>query len=636
MIKKYIRTTAAKVILFIFCIVSLCALTLSVFGAVFMIGENFYTKTQQEIFYDLIHDELRSEGYSLLWRLNGDHYQFVEDRSNLIYEILDESGNSLDRSSAFGQAETEPYSFSFQYGILKDRSGTITDIYYHDYGERTDEIAVYYTFNVQFKSGLPQWDTYALAFRFTQIAYSLRYTIYGLIAIALLTTIGSFITLMCISARKPHTQDLCPGPLNRVPFDLMLAFALLLGVCLIYLVDYFFYEDLAIVLLTIIGCLLFANVALGLCMSIAARVKQKTLLKNTVVYYCLRFLGKTIRKAGHFTALLFQSLPLIWRTALLLVGLSLIEFLVLAYTAYDPGALMLYWLLEKLILVPIVLYIALALRNLQKAGDALAKGDLGFQTETNGMFWDFKQHGKNLNSIAKGMTLAVEDRLKSERMKTELITNVSHDLKTPLTSIINYASLIDNEPCDNAHIKEYSAVLVRQSERLKRLIEDLVEASKASTGNLEVRLAACDASIFLAQAGGEYAEKLESAGLTLIIKHPDTPIKIMADGRRMWRIFDNLMNNICKYAQSGTRVYLSLETVGNNAVICFKNTSRDPLDMTEEELIERFVRGDASRNTEGNGLGLSIAKSLAELQNGSLKLEIDGDLFKAILTFPRL
>ena len=218
-------------------------------------------------------------------------------------------------------------------------------------------------------------------------------------------------------------------------------------------------------------------------------------------------------------------------------------------------------------------------------------------------------------------------------MKTELITNVSHDIKTPLTSIINYSDLIAKETTENEKISEYSLVLLRQSERLKRLIDDLVEASKASTGNIEIIAEPFDLGVLFSQTTGEYEEKLTKNELTLITKQPEEPVHIMADGRRMWRIFDNLMNNICKYAQSGTRVYLTLEKVGNEAVISFKNTSRDALDVPADELLERFTRGDASRNTEGNGLGLSIAKSLAELQKGSLELSVDGDLFKVTVTF---
>ena len=200
--------------------------------------------------------------------------------------------------------------------------------------------------------------------------------------------------------------------------------------------------------------------------------------------------------------------------------------------------------------------------------------------------------------------------------------------------IINYSDLIGKEPCDNEKITEYAEVLHRQSERLKRLIEDLVEASKASTGNLEVLLAPCEVGVLLNQATGEYEQRLQQCQLELVTKQPEMPVKIMADGRRLWRVFDNLLNNICKYSQPGTRVYITVEAVDGNAVIAFKNTSRDALNISSEELMERFVRGDAARKSEGNGLGLSIAKSLTDLQNGTMALTVDGDLFKAVLTFP--
>ncbi len=252
------------------------------------------------------------------------------------------------------------------------------------------------------------------------------------------------------------------------------------------------------------------------------------------------------------------------------------------------------------------------------------------------MLPEIKKHAVNLNSMAAAQKIAVEEKLKSERMKTELITNVSHDIKTPLTSIINYADLISKEENNSEKTKEYSEVLVRQSKRLKTLLEDLVEASKASTGNLEVDLQPCDAQVFISQCAGEYEEKFGQYDLTLITSVPEEPVRIMADGRRMQRVFDNLLNNACKYSMPGTRVYVDLKETDKEAVFTFKNTSKEQLNMTEEELMERFTRGDSSRNTEGSGLGLSIAGNLAELQNGKLRLTTDGDLFKATLSFPKI
>ena len=274
------------------------------------------------------------------------------------------------------------------------------------------------------------------------------------------------------------------------------------------------------------------------------------------------------------------------------------------------------------------------LRELQAGGQALASGNFNYKVNTDKMVWDFKKHGDNLNSISNGVATAVEERIKSERMKTRLITNVSHDIKTPVTSILNYATLINDQSKENEQLKEYSEVLIRQSEKLKKLVEDLIEVSKASTGNMDVDLTPCDASLFLNQTSGEYEKKLSASGISLVVKLPENELIIQADGKCMWRIFNNLMDNICKYALNGTRAYLTLEEKSNLAVITFKNTSKESLDLSEEELIERFTRGDSSRNTEGNGLGLSIVKSLVELQNGKMKIITDGDLFKVILFFP--
>ena len=218
-------------------------------------------------------------------------------------------------------------------------------------------------------------------------------------------------------------------------------------------------------------------------------------------------------------------------------------------------------------------------------------------------------------------------------MKTELITNVSHDIKTPLTSIVNYVDLLSKEDIQPEKAKEYVVVLGRQSARLKKLTEDLVEASKASSGSMAVHLAATDVNVLLSQMAGEYVERLEAAQLEPVFKPDPAQPKIQADGKLLSRVLGNLFSNICKYAMPGTRVYF--ESAVENGVVAmrFKNISRYELDIPAEELMARFVRGDRSRHTEGSGLGLSIAQSLTELQGGTFRVAVDGDLFKAELIF---
>ena len=230
----------------------------------------------------------------------------------------------------------------------------------------------------------------------------------------------------------------------------------------------------------------------------------------------------------------------------------------------------------------------------------------------------------------------MEEQIRSERLKTELITNVSHDIKTPLTSIVNYVDLLSREDIPEGPAREYLEVLRRQSARLRKLTEDLIEASKAATGNIEVHAEPMDVNVLLSQAAGEYEEKLRGLELEPVLTFGSETTEILADGRLLWRVFDNLMSNICKYALPGTRVYLSTAVAKGAVEITFRNISRYPLNITSSELMERFVRGDASRSTEGSGLGLSIAQSLTTLQGGDFDLTIDGDLFKAVLRFPAL
>nr|WP_325302864.1 HAMP domain-containing sensor histidine kinase [uncultured Dysosmobacter sp.] len=513
---------------------------------------------------------------------------------------------------------------------------------------------------LELKSPLTDPDAYLLASKLIPLAYTMRYWIYAVILGSAVLAVGCLVFLVRASGRRRGLAEPQMGWGTRFPLDL-LTVAVGLGIFLMvqFVVEFTWYScdspvlELALYALTAIVAV---SAALGWLMSVSLRFKLGIWWRNTLLWQALRlmwFLGKKLWKylriagrkvlagmkaLGRGVGSLMRNVPLVWRSVLaaaVYLALCGVAYLISAM-AWSPGPLLVFWIIQLLVLLPGSVLLGMMCRRLRQGAESLAAGDLSSQVDTRRMLPELRRHGEDLNRIGEGMTAAVEQRLKSERMKTELITNVSHDIKTPLTSIINYADLIGKEPCDNPTVTQYAQVLHRQSERLKRLIDDLVEASKASTGNLEVLLAPCEVGVLLSQTAGEYEQRLVEKGLQLVTGQPERPVKILADGRRLWRVFDNLMNNICKYALSGTRVYLTLEEQDGQAVISFKNTSREALNLTEAELMERFVRGDSARTSEGNGLGLSIARSLTELQKGKLDLTVDGDLFKVVLRFPLL
>ena len=271
--------------------------------------------------------------------------------------------------------------------------------------------------------------------------------------------------------------------------------------------------------------------------------------------------------------------------------------------------------------------------KVKTAAERIAAGDVDYELNTKWMPYDIRKHYEELTSLQDGLKVAVEKQMRSEHLKTDLITNVSHDIKTPLTSIINYVDLLQKEHTPEEEEK-YLEVLSRQSNRLKKLTEDLIEASKASTGNISMELTSIDVKEILEQSLAEYKEKFDANGLEIITDIKDEDIKVRADGNLLWRILNNLYSNINKYALANTRVYIDVSKEDGNALISLKNISREQLNISADELMERFVRGDSSRHTEGSGLGLNIASSLAEIQKGSLKLSVDGDLFKTELRMP--
>lgn len=365
--------------------------------------------------------------------------------------------------------------------------------------------------------------------------------------------------------------------------------------------------------------------------NLTERYYGKILWKYSVIGHLISFARKLWNMFRQNTGLMVKGSIAFF--AICFLELSCM-FLTLLAVNGEPDMLFLDWILFKIIALPVFYFILVQMKCLQTGSKRLAEGNLHSKLDTGKMFWEFKKHGEYLNQIGDGMSIALEERLRSERFKTELITNVSHDIKTPLTSIINYIDLLKKENTTLEEEREYLDVLERQSARLKKLIEDLMEASKASAGTLPVNLEKCDVDILLTQTAGEYEEKLSNNQLELIVQKKNNSVYIQADTRHLWRIFDNLMNNICKYSQPGTRVYINQKIEPEWVRISFLNTSKYALNISGDELMERFVRGDASRNTEGNGLGLAIARSLTELMSGTLHISIEGDLFKVILALP--
>ena len=358
----------------------------------------------------------------------------------------------------------------------------------------------------------------------------------------------------------------------------------------------------------------------------AAQCKAGTVLRGSLIGRILRLLWRIVRAVGRGLYRTAAGLPLIWKTALV----TLLLFFLEALNSSGDGIFVVMKLVEFLA----ILYIALNLRILQKSGEKLAEGDLSQSIDTKPLIGDFKRYGQRMNELRTGMERAVQEQAKAERMKTELITNVSHDIKTPLTSIVNYVDLLQKVDVQPETAREYIAVLDRQSRRLKKLTEDLVEASKASTGSLSVHLDRLGMVQLVQQALGEFEEKFAQSRLTVVPAFPEEECSILADGRHLWRVIDNLLSNCNKYALEGTRIYVEVCRWEGKVVLSIKNISRQPLNIPAERLMERFVRGEESRTTEGSGLGLSIARSLTELQGGAFRLDIDGDLFKAVVSFP--
>lgn len=368
-------------------------------------------------------------------------------------------------------------------------------------------------------------------------------------------------------------------------------------------------------------------VALVNVVTIIKRLKAKIFWKTTLLGKLLKWCSSVVKKIKNQT---YGRAGLIGKLVIFLIFCIIIMAICVAL--FGPiGVIIDLWIVIWG-LYEIIKRLN-CMKKIEKQLEMIYKGERVQELRKEDFTSEFYNVISYINDISNGFENAVEQGIKSERLKAELITNVSHDIKTPLTSIINYVDLLKNENIENEKAKEYIEVLDNKSQRLKKLILDLVEASKASSGNIELTLEKIGVLELIKQSIGEFEDKFEEKKLEIVKSIPEKEIYIKADSRHMFRIIENLFENITKYALENSRVYVDINQKENRVKIEIKNISKEKLNISEDELMQRFVRGDKSRSTEGNGLGLSISKSLAELQNGTFKIVIDGDLFKTELEF---
>lgn len=501
-----------------------------------------------------------------------------------------------------------------------------------------------YTGNYILRCSLPTQmnfpDGFLLYNNLFQRVLPLRDVLIAVLCCAIVLFLALLILLCFAAGHRGETNEIFLNPFDRIPLDLYLFCQFVLfsvGIAAITdtvanlsafsLLPFLILYSAIAAVLTLLG--------IATLMTLATRIKYGAWWRNTLCFRLLGLLKRILRQLKQISGTMLHALPLSWRSVLITAAILLINIFFSvqsAYYSWGTGVLIPLFLFDLAVLAGVIL-VSFQLQTLQAAGKRLAAGDFSQKTDTSHLFWNFREHAENLNAIGDGMLIAVDERMRSERLKTELITNLSHDIKTPLTSIVNYVDLLQRAQTETQRA-ECLTVLDRQAKRLKKLTEDLLEASKACTGNLPVTLHPVHLDELFSQCLAEYSDRLAAADLETVVQLSDPELQVLADGGHLWRVLDNLLSNVCKYALPHTRVYLDAALHDAQILLSVKNISRAPLNIDANELMERFVRGDIARSSEGNGLGLSIARSLVELMHGTFQLVVDGDLFKVEILLP--
>ena len=638
-----------------------------------------YGKMPEQLF-ELQRETGSDFGFSVNW--DDISYEIQDGDNKVLYRVDNQVQPVLELRYTFSPLEYEEYLGSVQipqeedadaqWGAVSDGAGGRVCYAYH---EKTLDTPLVVEISLG-ENGVQLPVAYELVGMFAGHGVALMLGMaLGLVLFAALA-----VFLCSVAGRKPDSTEIKAGGFNALPLDLygggVLASCIALGYLAVEVIHHA--QDASTVLAAMLllgygGCVL----VVCFCFAVAAQVKMGNWhwLRNSIVGRCISVALEIIRGIFHLIPTLWSFAlrivkdifkvvsalaVLLWswmKKCLTVTGRLLKKCLVLCEKTLSLLPLTWQWIVVGGVLalmLPIsfandskgcavlwgiaslttILYGANCFGRLLEGAKRMRSGDLESKVDDKYLVGCFREFAGELNGLADVAMVAAQNQLKSERMKTELITNVSHDIKTPLTSIINYVDLLE-KPHTPEEAQSYVEVLSRQSQRLKKLIDDLMEMSKASTGNIQVDIGEIDAVEAVTQALGEFADKLTAAGLTPVFHQSEENIMLLADGRLLWRAMSNVLSNAVKYALPGTRLYVDVSATQDKAIISFKNISGAQLNISAEELMERFVRGDSSRNTEGSGLGLNIAKSLMELQKGQLQLLVDGDLFKVTLVFPR-
>ena len=555
---------------------------------------------------------------------------YSAENTNIVFKIENKNGDVM-----FNSDDSFDFNDHNSYCYIEKRSFSV-------YSEETGNVTGRVTLCV--RNEMTAHDNYFLALTLINISMMLRYVVF--VVLFILICVAAFLLgWLMYSVGKPKDAKK-QFLVDRIPFDILVLIVIVytaFTLTLILLTSVPNIKETNIVLwnASILILELFQSIVLLVfCISLASRIKSGSVFKNTIPYKIARRIKKKTKQNENIK-IPFVGKTLIAMSAVLVIDLIVVFRFVYLYKTCESGLLedfnFLFFAFSQVgflfVFGAIFFLIAFNLNAMRESSKKIASGDYGSIPDSHIMFGDFRAINDDLIIIKDEMINALEEKNRSTEMRNELIANISHDIKTPLTSIINYSDIVSSGGCSEKELENYLGIIKNQSQKLNNLLQNLIEVSKVSSGTIEVNYESLDIVLYLTQIFDEFSHLFTEKNLIPVLDFPDESIFIECDGTMLWRVFENLINNVCNYAMPNTRVFIDIRRNGDNVEISLKNTSASKITITEEELVQRFRRNDKSRRTQGNGLGLSIAKSFTEVQRGRFDLIIDGDLFKTVMTF---